>query len=335
MLVGSLVVAIPLFILAAFFNLAQWGSWAGIAATIVLTGLLTLSAWWLARPIAELSRAAAQFESGDPSSRAIPGGGGETRRLAMTFNSLLDRLVVDLPRLRGANTESAARLSVSAERLAAATAEQTQAAAQASAHLEVLTRGSASVADAIAAVVVQAEELRANMQRAQSDIQASSDRTQANAKRVREIQGVLGLLNDISDQTALLALNAAIEAARAGDAGRGFAVVADEVRRLAERSKAAAADIAAHIQGAQTTSSEAVMAIEQRGKQLDGWMRMTQAMAAISGKVEPAVQQQRAAAENVRLAIELTALKSRAVAAAAAKLASAAAASAALDEVGN
>jgi methyl-accepting chemotaxis protein len=133
-------------------------------------------------------------------------------------------------------------------------------------------------AEVIARLVVQAGELRANIQRAHTDLQASSDRTQANAKRVDEIQRVIVVLKDISDQTALLALNAAIEAARAGDSGRGFAVVADEVRRLAERSNAAAADIAKLAEGAQSTSREAAAAIERRGEQLDRWMGLTKTM---------------------------------------------------------
>ena len=318
---------VSILVIAPFFGLEvllNTGIWLSLGILIVLAAVLALSTWWMTRPISALVRVAEAFESGDPTARAIPTGGADTRLLATTLNHLFDRVDGDLPLKRLDETEARARISASAERVAVAIAEQSAAGLRARAGLDLLERSSSSVADTVASVVLQAAQLRTNIQRAQTDLQGSTDRTQANATRVNEIQDVLGILNDIADQTALLALNAAIEAARAGESGRGFAVVADEVRRLAERSKAAASEIAILAHGAQTTSGEAVVAIARRGQQLDQWMGLTQAMTDLTAQVAPAMKEHRASTENLESAVQVVSQKSREMAAAAEELAAAA-----------
>jgi methyl-accepting chemotaxis protein len=294
-------------------------------STVLLIGFAIVFAILTTRPIVALARAAVRIEAGDLSARVNLKGGGEIRRLSDAFNAMVERLGGVLFRLRGEVTESAAKLSAAAEQLASATFEQTTAATATSASMEELSRSSAAVAATVDRVAAQAADTQTNLQLAQTDLKASGDRTLALASRVNEIEGILELINDIADQTNLLALNAAIEAARAGDAGRGFAVVADEVRRLAERSKAAAAQIATLVEGAQAQSSDTVMALEKGVKQMERGLAMMQAVVEAGGQMHAAHQQQRSSTEQVVLAIEHIAEGSRSVAATAQEIAAAAA----------
>jgi twitching motility protein PilJ len=74
---------------------------------------------------------------------------------------------------------------------------------------------------------------------------------------------MVGLIDDIADQTNVLALNAAIQASMAGESGRGFAVVADEVQRLAERAGQTTKRIEQLVKTIQADTVEAIESMEK------------------------------------------------------------------------
>jgi methyl-accepting chemotaxis protein len=315
LVLGMLVVALSFLTVATLAPAvgARFGIWPRVLAAVILIGIAGVAARIMMRPVVALARAAARVEAGDMSARVVPRGSGETRLLGQTFNAMVEGLSDMRFRLRGEVAESSAKLAAAAEELASATQEQTTAANQISSSMEELSRSSGSVADTAAGVATQAVEVRDKIAHAQVELKVSVERVAALANRVGEIEGILLVINDIADQTNLLALNAAIEAARAGEAGRGFAVVADEVRRLAERSKAAAAQIAALVEGAQVQSQATVVAVETRGRQLEVWLAMMGLMADASGRVQLATRRQLTTVEQAVAAIDHIAESSRSV----------------------
>ncbi|MCD4866319.1 methyl-accepting chemotaxis protein [Pseudomonas sp. PLB05] len=144
-------------------------------------------------------------------------------------------------------------------------------------------------------------------------IQDTAKRIKRLGESSQEIGDIVGLINDIADQTNILALNAAIQASMAGDAGRGFAVVADEVQRLAERSSGATKQIEALVKAIQTDTNEAVISMEQTtsevvrgaalaqdaGVALEEIEKVSQSLAGLIQNISNAARQQSSSASHI------------------------------------
>jgi len=119
------------------------------------------------------------------------------------------------------------------------------------------------------------EDTLAHMRSIADSVRETAQKVQELGSRSDQIGKIVGVIDDIADQTNLLALNAAIEAARAGEQGRGFAVVADEVRKLAERTTKATKEIAEMIQSVQTETRGAVDKMKAGTQQVEKGVEVT------------------------------------------------------------
>ena len=150
-------------------------------------------------------------------------------------------------------------------------------------------------------------------------IQETSKRLKRLGESSQEIGDIVGLINDIADQTNILALNAAIQASSAGEAGRGFAVVADEVQRLAERSTNATKQIENLVTTIQADTNEAVISMEQTtmqvvegakraenaGEALDEIEKVSNELAVLINKISQTASQHAEGAAKISKSMEI------------------------------
>lgn len=112
-------------------------------------------------------------------------------------------------------------------------------------------------------------------------------------ERCVEIEQVVQMINDISNQTKLLALNATIESARAGAEGKGFAIVAAEVKQLAGQTAESTDIIKDKITTLQRDTNKSIESIEEVNT-------IMEKMTVISQTIASAVEEQTVITKEIR-----------------------------------
>lgn len=244
----------------------------GLATSILLARSIT-------GPVQQLSVLAEGFGNGDFSGKLDANRKDEFGELARHFNQATDRLgeiTGGLTRAISNLAGHARRLSCTAEELSQGAREQAMATEQSASAMTQISQSINEVAGSAAHAADsshQAQETAGRgseivtntaqgMETIAASVRQATELVHNLGERSEQVGSIIGIINDIADQTSLLALNASIEAARAGEMGMGFAVVADEVRKLATRTTEATSEIAAMVRDIQEGTARSVQAMQ-------------------------------------------------------------------------
>jgi twitching motility protein PilJ len=213
----------------------------------------------------------------------------EMRTLVKQINAASDQVATESESTRNKTSALQSQTSQQSEEISTAT-ETIVEMANSMEQMSESAAGSAEVANGSVQLAKQGAEAVTSTIRGMNNMRDKIQETGKRIKRLGEssqqIGEIVGLIDDIAEQTNILSLNASIQAAMAGEAGRGFAVVADEVQRLAERSAEATKQIADLVGNIQADTNEAVVSMEAATREVVENTRLADEAGRALGEIE-------------------------------------------------
>ncbi|MRD73138.1 methyl-accepting chemotaxis protein [Rhodocyclus tenuis] len=271
-----------------------------LSISLIVVGLLLGIglAWSIIRsitvPLGEALKSAHLIAQGDLSQPVPTGAKAELGQLLKAMSEMqvaLKDVVGAIKRDANQLAETADRLADSSSEVAKASGMQSEASSAIAASVEEMTVSinhisarttdtrdlTQQVGDLSESGMRTTEKTTEGVRTIASSVNQASTQIDALSKKIDQVAGTVGVINDIAEQTNLLALNAAIEAARAGEQGRGFAVVADEVRKLAERTTQSTQEIRTVIDEILAAASVSVRSMGQSVEQVATGVSLSEA----------------------------------------------------------
>jgi len=265
----------------------------------------------LEQAVAEYLAFVQQVAQGDLSQRLDVTHEGALGQLGEGLNGMAE----SLQRITGQVQQATSAIAAAAAEILAATTQQAASAAEQSAAITQTTttidevkaiasqtaeRAAQVSQDSRAALAVArqgtgaVEETVSGMGQIRARVESIASTIVALAEQTQAIGTIITTVSELADQSNLLALNAAIEAARAGEQGKSFAVVAQHVRALAERSKAATAQVRDILSDIQKSTHTAVLVTEEGTKEVEAGGKLAAQAGSvihrIAGEVESGAQ---------------------------------------------
>ena len=148
------------------------------------------------------------------------------------------------------------------------------------------------------------EQVMLSMETIQQTMTLATNAITEFASRSQEIDTILDVIRDITEQTSLLALNASIIAAQSGVHGRGFAIVADEIKNLALGVSNSTKDIANIVQSLRRETSRVVQAVHEGAADVNQGIERTQQAQEALNKIIASAQHSSFEVEEIARALQ-------------------------------